>query len=227
VTCGTDAVDRQLLDRRKDRGCKRQRVRVRRELAVRDRDDRRTGGRRGAQPVRGVLDRDAVGRRNPEATSGLEVDIGRRFAAPHLFRGHRHGEAVLQGGLLEDEVDDRPVRRGRQPKRPARREPLHRVDGAGDQRQGLAVAPLDVVDHGRVDLLGAHRHAELVAHVARPLRRAHAEHRPGRSWLPRAAHLGDQIAARLVPRGLGVHQDAVEVEDDRSGHGMIIACRSS
>src|SRR5439155_8292113 len=88
-------------------------------------------------------------------------------------------------------------------------------------------ATLDVRNDGRVDLLRAHRDAELVAHVARPLRRAHAQHRPRRLRLPRAADLVHELAARLVPGGLGIYDHAIEVVDDGCGHGMIIACRSS
>ena len=55
-------------------------------------------------------------------------------------------------------------------------------------------------------------------HVPRPLRRAHAHHRPLRVLSPAASSLVRDLPARLVPDLLGVEQHAVEVEDHRLDH---------
>ena len=102
--------------------------------------------------------------------------------------------------------------------RPPLADPSHGLERAGHERQPLAVQSLEPFHDLRRDLLGRIRHAEHVAHVPRPLRRAHAHHGPLRVVTPAtAAFLGD-LAPRLVPQLLGVEQDAVEIEDDGLDH---------
>ncbi len=77
---------------------------------------------------------------------------------------------------------------------------------------------LVALEHVRDDAIGdlrrLERHAQRLVHVARPLRRAHAEHRLGRPVGPLEPVLGDERPAPAVPGGLRVEQQAVEVEDD-------------
>ena len=68
------------------------------------------------------------------------------------------------------------------------------------------------------DLLGRHRHPQLLMHVARPLRRAHAHHRPDRVIGPGSTLLAHELLARGGPDFLGVDQHAVEIEYDRLDH---------
>ena len=70
-----------------------------------------------------------------EPARGLEVDVGRRLPARHLLRGDGRREERREARDEEHRVDQRPVRRGREPERIARGEPPHGVDGAVDQRQ--------------------------------------------------------------------------------------------
>ena len=57
-------------------------------------------------------------------------------------------------------------------------------------------------------------------HVARPLGGAHAHHLLLRALVPAAAGVPDQPLANRRPRGLGVDQDPVEVEDDGVDRGQ-------
>ena len=101
----------------------RERLLVRREEAVRDRHDGHSGGVRRADAVVRVLDRRAVVGRDAEPARRLEVDVRRRLAASDLLRGDRDPKRTGQPRRVEDEVDDRPVGRGREAKRPAGGEP--------------------------------------------------------------------------------------------------------
>ena len=78
----------------------------------------------------------------------------------------------------------------------------------------LAVAGGHQLDDVGVDLFGRNVDAELVVDVPRPLRRAHAHHRPLCLVVVAAAVLADVALADLVPDRLAVDDDAVEVEDD-------------
>ena len=100
------------------------------------------------------------------------------------------------------------------------RAPIRRTASSapGNERQALPVERLEPPhDLGR-DLLGRVGQADHVVHVPRPLRRAHAHHRPLRVLGPAGAPLLRDLPARLVPELLGVEQDSVEVEDDRLDH---------
>ena len=83
--------------------------------------------------------------------------------------------------------------------------------------------PVDLeqpLDDLRVDLLRLPIDRELVAHVGRPLRRAHPEHRAAGLLLPGPAPLVDDGTLRGEPGRLRVEQDTVEVEDDGVDQGL-------
>ena len=88
----------------------------------------------------------------------------------------------------------------------------------GDQAAGVRdrarQAPHDLVR----DLLGRKADVELVVHVPRPFRRAHAHHRARGFLRPGAAVLMGDFLARRRPDLLGVDENAIEVEDDRCDH---------
>ena len=116
---------------------------------------------------------------------------------------------------LHEQLDHLAVGGRREPERPARRHALDRLLRAGQPRQPLRGSPRAARSTTASEISsGVEVDAQLVAHVARPLQRAHAEHVARRGVLPAAAALGDQLAAGAVPGGLGVQQEAVEVEDD-------------
>ena len=197
----------------------RERVRSGREGAHRHRHDRHPGGVRRADPVARVLDRDAPRGVGAEPPRDLEVDVGRGLAARHLLARQPDADHVVEPRALEHERDDRRVRGRREPERPVLAEPPDRLDRARQQRQLAAVAGEQPLDDGVGDRVGRHVDAELVAHVDRPLLRAHPEHRVRRLVGPRPAAVGDELAARLVPALLGVDEHAVEVEHDGVGPG--------
>ena len=123
-------------------------------------------------------------------------------------------EVRREAAALHHHLDHLEVGGAREPERPARREPLDRLARAVEQRQPLAVPGEQAPHDLGVDLARVTVDLQVVAHVDRPLRRAHAEHRPVGLVLPRAAPLFVSVALGVPPRRLGVEQDAVEVEDD-------------
>ena len=110
------------------------------------------------------------------------------------------------------------VRRRGEADRPPRREPLHRLDRAGDQRQLVAVARRHQVDDLGGDLVRRLRQADVLVHVPRPLGRAHPHHRPLRLRAVPAAALVREALPDLVPQLLRLDQHAVQVEHDRLDH---------
>ena len=110
------------------------------------------------------------------------------------------------------------VRRSREPERPAAREPLDGLDGAGQQRQPLAVARLHAADDFGVDLLRRLREPELLVHVARPFERAHPHHVALRPVVPAAAALPRELLPFRVPDLLRVQEQPIQVEDDGVDH---------
>ena len=75
-----------------------------------------------------------------------------------------------------------------------------------------------------VDLFTGELDAELVVHVGRPLRRAHAEHRRGRLLAPAPAGRADELLAWPRSTAARNRQDAVEVEDHRVDHRRSNGC---
>jgi hypothetical protein len=67
---------------------------------------------------------------------------------------------------------------------------------------------------------GVPGYAELLGEIPRPLRRAHAHHRPLRRCVIQPALLDDVPAPYLVPDLLGLEDDAVQVEDDCADHSV-------
>src|SRR5262249_22700405 len=127
-------------------------------------------------------------------------------------------EQPSQPGELEDEVDQRPVRRRGDAERPAGGQPPDRLLGARDQRQALAVARLHPLDHLGRDLVRRLRPAHPLLHVPPPLRPPQPilrARRPG--VVPAAAPRAERLA-HAVPDLLRLDQDAAEVEDDRLDH---------
>ena len=145
----------------------------------------------------------------------LQEHVGRRLAArrPPRTRPRSRNTSPQPDVAITRSMTSLVGGRGER-ERPARGDPRDRLLGAGEERQPLRVALEHVRDDAVGDLLRLERDAQLVAHVARPLGRAHAEHRLRRAVGPRAAVLGDQRPAPAVPGGLRVEQEAVEVEDD-------------
>ena len=140
--------------------------------------------------------------RDAEPPRRLEVDVRRRLAARDLLGRDRRREAARRCRLLSSTAsisgrfDDEATASGT-----AAASRSTASTAPREQRQALAVAgehaPHDlVVDLGR--RLGE---AELLVHVARPLRRAHAHHRRLRAVVPAAAALADELprAPRPTP----------------------------
>ena len=119
---------------------------------------------------------------------------------------------------LEHGVDQRPVRRRGEAEREPVREPLHRGDGPGHERQVLAVRDEHPADDLGVDLLRLVRDADGVVEVLRPLAGAHAHHRALHPGVVASASLVHVGLAYRVPDFLGVDQHAVEVEDRGVDH---------
>ena len=186
-----------------------------RELVVGDRDHAQAGRARGEDAVVGVLDarrrragstpsrraasRNTSGAGLPRATSSDETQVRKTSPQPDV--------AITRSmtSLLEDEASASGQRAAIR---------ATACLGAGQQRQPLLVALEHVRDDAVGDLVRLERDAELVAHVARPLGRAHAEHGLRRPVRPLEAVLGGERPAAAVPGGLRVEQEAVEVEDD-------------
>ena len=166
-----------------------------------------------------VLDRCASRRFDSETLRRLQVDVGSGLAAGDLFRRDGHREEPGQSGELENQVDDRTVRRRCDRQRPAAGQALDRFGGAVDQRQVLTVDPLEAADDLGRDLLRRVRHADHLVHVAGPLGRAHAHHVPLGAFVPSPAALPRKLLAGRVPDVLGVDENAVQVEDHRLDHG--------
>src|SRR5829696_4206100 len=75
--------------------------------------------RRGrSQAVGRVLDRGAAFWRHAQPGGRLQIDVGGRLAAHHLLTGCGGPEATRQPGLVEDQLDNRPVGRAGQTERP-------------------------------------------------------------------------------------------------------------
>jgi hypothetical protein len=91
---------------------------------------------------------------------------------------------------------------------------VHRLVRSGQEWQPVAVAADQKANDAGRDLLRLERHAELVAHVAAPLGRAHPEHLVLGGVRPRSAALQRDLSLRGVPLLLRIEQQAVEVEDD-------------
>src|SRR5437016_7241908 len=169
-------------------------------------------------PAGRILDRDAPRRLHAEPACRLEVDVGRRLSLRHLLRRHGHLEVRCQARDLEHTVDQRPVRRRRDAEPPVRRETLHRVDGAVDQRQTFRVTGEHPAHDLTVDLLGRLREADHFMQVARPFGRAHPHHVRLRLRAPATTAFARETLAHLVPQFLAVDDDPVEVEHDRVDH---------
>jgi hypothetical protein len=165
-----------------------------------------------------VLDRGAARRFHTEPAGRLEVHVRRGLAAPDLLGRHRRGEVPREAREVQDSVDQRSVRGGRDRERPPRRQPLDRFARAGDQWQALAVPRLHPPhDLGR-DLIRLLGNAQLVVHVPGPLQGAHPHHGALRLVVvPRPALLREP-GAHLIPELLRLDEHAVEVEDDCLDH---------
>ena len=136
----------------------------------------------------------------PRRRAASRKTSGAGLPRPTCSGGHPGLEAPAQAGSPHEQLDHLRVGRGGDAERPARGHAPDRVLCAGEPRQPLPVALEQPFDDRVGDRLGRHVHRELVAHVARPLQRAHAEHVARRRVLPPAAPGGDQLAARAVPR---------------------------
>ena len=147
----------------------------------------------------------------------LQVDVGGRLAARHLLAGDDGGEALAQAHERQHALDHLAVRRGGKAERPALGARPHGLDRAVDDREVRAVRVEQAGDDLGVDVLRIERDPDLVVHVARPLGRAHAEHRFRRVRRPGPAVRGGEHAAGGVPGLLGIDEHAVEVEHDRGG----------
>lgn len=86
--------------------------------------------------------------------------VRRRLARDDFLTRDGDGEAVGDSRPFEHNVDQRAIRRRRQPKRPAVREPSDRCDRPRQQRQAAPVLIEQRGDHEFVDLLGLKQHAE-------------------------------------------------------------------
>ena len=154
--------------------------------------------------------------RDAEPQRRFEVDVGRGLAPRHLLGRHGRAEEPGEPGELEHGVDQRPVRRRRDREREDRRHALHAPLARPARAAVLAVAGPHQLDDVGVDLGRRSRvDAELLVDEARPLRRAHAHHRPLRLGVVAAAPLADVPLAHVVPDLLALDEHAVEVEDDR------------
>src|SRR4029079_12540284 len=87
--------------------------------------------------------------------------------------------------------------------------------GAGQQWDALTVTLVDPIHDRSRDLLGLHGHLERIAHVTRPLHGAHPHHLLGGAFVPAPVGLTGEVLADPGPHRLGVHQDSIEVIDDR------------
>ena len=115
-----------------------------------------------------------------EPPRSLEVDVRCGLSARDLLRRHGRAEERRRGPASSSTRSiSWPVRRRRDPERPARREPLDRLDRAVDQRQLLPVAvqPCGSTTSALISS-GDSRQPRSLVHVPRPLRRAHPHHRP-------------------------------------------------
>ena len=169
---------------------------------------------RRADAVGGVLDRRRPTRLDAEPAHRLEVNVGLRLSAGHLLGRDCRLEQPGEPRPREDGVDERPVRRGGDAEPERARQATHGVDRPGHDRKLVCVAALHPADDLVVDLLRRLGQPDDLVHVARPLRRAHAHHVRLRAVVPAAATLVRERFAHLVPDVLGVHEHAVEVEDD-------------
>jgi low temperature requirement protein LtrA len=173
----------------------------------------RRGGR--SQAVGRVLHRRAAVRGHPEAAGHLQVHIGSRLAPGDLLARHGGPKAPGQPGSVQDQLDDGPVGRAGQPQRPVLGQLPDHLHRPRYQRQRLLIAGGDPGHRLGDDRGRRHRHAELLGHVSRPLRGAHAHHGGRRPRDPVASPGTDQPLADGVPDLLALDQDPVEVEDDR------------
>src|SRR6185295_19112742 len=86
--------------------------------------------------------------------------------------------------------------------------PMTRRRAASAQRwDALTVTLVDPVHDRSRDLLGLHGHLERIAHVTRPLHRAHPHHLLGGAFVPAPSGLTGEVLADPGPHRLGVHQD--------------------
>ncbi len=156
----------------------RERLRLRRVVRVRVGEDMHAGGVRCADAAAGVLDGRAPAGVDAEATRSLEVDVGPGLSSRHLLRRDGRGETPGDAGRREHGVDQRPVRGGCDSQWERCCEAPHCLDGAVDQWQLAPVALEHPAHHLGVDLGRRRRQAELVVHVARPLRGARSPSSP-------------------------------------------------
>lgn len=129
-----------------------------------------------AQPVAGVLHRDALAGADVEPWGHCHVDVRRRTPVLHLFGGHRHPDERLDLGAVE-----------------------HRIGQDGLRRWPARAASVLALDDDRGDIDGRQTDAEVFTDKPHPFPSAHAHQATYSSRTLRAATAGDPVAGGSWP----------------------------
>lgn len=187
-------------------------------------DDAHAGVSGGVDPGRGVLDGEAFGGRNAECGGGVKVAVGEGFGAFDVVGGCDGAEVVVHADRLEHGDDDGGTRAGADGEGDARggerdgfgRAGLHGVSALGDAfgHEGTFAGEEfvgEVIGEGGVVPAGDGDEGAFVASTDDAVDELLMGEGPVVG--------GDGFADGPLMEGLGIDEDAVEVEDDGS-HGV-------
>src|SRR3712207_6809363 len=124
-----------------------------RVVYIRNRYHAHASGLRRQDAVVRILNSGGSGRVSAEAAGSFEKDIRSGLSARHFFRGDSCSEVAIERAKLEDEVNDRAVRRGSNGQRPAFRKAGDCFRSAVYEWQLLSVDRLKALNDLDGDLL--------------------------------------------------------------------------
>src|SRR5215210_6982828 len=120
---------------------------------IRNRHHAHAGGLRREDAVVRILNSGSPARFSAEAAGSFEIDIRSGLSARHFFRGDSCSEVAIEPAKLEDEINDRAVRRGSNGQRPAFRKAGDCFRSAVYEWQLLSVDRLKTLNDLGGDLL--------------------------------------------------------------------------